>query len=367
MTPERWREVRAVFAQALERELAKRAAFLDEACGNDAALRQEVESLLRADAGASGYLEPPAARSRAQADLQARLAAALSAHYRLERELGRGGMATVYLAHDLRHDRPVALKVLHPELAEALSPEPRFLREIRTAARLEHPHILPVLDSGAAQGLLWYTMPYVEGESLRARLDCEGQLPVEEAVRLAREVADALEYAHAHGVVHRDIKPENILLSGGHARVADFGIAKAVEAAGGETLTVSGVLVGTPAYMSPEQGAGERELDGRSDVYSLGCVLYEMLAGEPLWSGPSPVAVIAQRITESSRPLGALREGVPTAVEQAITQALARSPADRFQTVAEFAKALAGAAAESTPALAPQASAVPTASRPPAG
>jgi len=364
MTPERWREVRAVFAQVLEREPAKRAAFLDEACGNDAALRQEVESLLRADAGASGYLEPPAARSGAQADLQDRLAAALSAHFRLERELGRGGMATVYLAHDLRHDRPVALKVLHPELAEALSPERRFLREIRTAARLEHPHILPVLDSGAAQGLLWYTMPYVEGQSLRTRLDCEGQLNVEEAVRLTREVADALAYAHAQGVVHRDIKPENILLSGGHARVTDFGIAKAVEAAG-ETLTVSGVLVGTPAYMSPEQGAGEHELDGRSDIYSLGCVLYEMLAGEPLWSGPSPLAVVAQRITESSRPLGALREGVPAAVEQAVTQALARSPAHRFQTAGEFAQALAGAAAESTPALARQAPAVPMASRPP--
>src|SRR6476661_1232053 len=311
MTPERWREVRAVFAQALEREPAKRAAFLDEACGNDAALRQELESLLRADAGASGYLEPPAARSLALADLQDRLAAALSAHYRLERELGRGGMATVYLAHDLRHDRPVALKVLHPELAEALSPERRFLREIRTAARLEHPHILPVLDSGGAQGLLWYTRPYVDGESLRARLDREGQLPVEEAVRLAREVADALECAHAHDVVHRDIKPENILLSGGHARVADFGIAKAVEAAGGETLTVSGVLVGTPAYMSPEQGAGERELDGRSDVYSLGCVLYEMLAGEPLWSGPTPLAVIGRRFAESPSPLEGARAGLP--------------------------------------------------------
>jgi len=365
MTPERWREVRAVFAQALERGLAKRAAFLDEACGKDAALRQEVESLLRADAAASGYLEPPAVRSLAQADPQVRLAAALSAHYRLERELGRGGMATVYLAHDLRHDRPVALKMLRPELAEALSPERRFLREIRTAARLEHPHILPVLDSGATEGLLWYTMPYVEGESLRTRLDSEGQLPVVEAVRLAREVADALEHAHAHGVVHRDIKPENILLSGGHARVADFGIAKAVEAAGGETLTVSGVLVGTPAYMSPEQGAGERPLDGRSDVYSLGCVLYEMLAGAPLWSGRSPLAVIAQRITESSRPLGAFREGVPAAVEQAVTRALARSPADRFQTAAEFGLALAGAAAASTTALASQVPAVPTASRPP--
>src|SRR6478752_3647671 len=196
MTPERWREVRAVFAQALEREPAKRAAFLDEACGNDAALRQELESLLRADAGASGYLEPPAARSLALADLQDRLAAALSAHYRLERELGRGGMATVYLAHDLRHDRPVALKVLRPELAASLGPE-RFLQEIRIAARLQHPHILPVHDSGEAAGRLWYTMPYVEGESLRQRIRREGQLPLDQAVGIALQVLSALGYAHA--------------------------------------------------------------------------------------------------------------------------------------------------------------------------
>jgi serine/threonine-protein kinase len=366
MTPERWHEVKAVVEQALERVPAERGAFLDEACGQDAALRQEVESLLKADAGASGFLEPSAAQSLAEADLHDRLAAALSGRYRLRSELGRGGMATVYLAQDLRHDRLVALKVLHPELAEALGPERRFLREIKTAARLEHPHILPVLDSGETQGLLWYTMPYVEGESLRDRLRREVQLPVEEAVRLTREVADALAYAHAHGVLHRDIKPENILLSGGHARVADFGIAKALEAAGGETLTVSGVLVGTPAYMSPEQAAGERELDGRSDVYSLGCVLYELLAGEPPWRGPTPLAVIAHRFTQNPPPLGAAREGVPAGLEQAVTKALARTPADRFHTTVEFAQALAVAAATPPPALAPQALAVSTVTGPPA-
>jgi hypothetical protein len=214
MTPERWQQVRAVMEQALELAPAERSAFLDQACRGDAALHREVEALLRIDAGATGFLEPPAAVSVPEAELLERFTAALADRYHIERELGRGGMATVYLAQDLRHDRPVALKLLHPELAEALGAARRFLHEIRTAARLEHPHILPVLDSGETQGLLWYTMPYVEGESLRTRLDREGALPIEEAVRLAREVADALPYAHVHGVLHRDIKPENILLSG---------------------------------------------------------------------------------------------------------------------------------------------------------
>jgi eukaryotic-like serine/threonine-protein kinase len=278
----------------------------------------------------------------------------LAERYTLERELGHGGMATVYLARDLRHDRPIALKVLHPELTEAIGPEQRFLREIRTAARLEHPHILPVLDSGEADGQLWYTMPYVEGESLRDRLRREVQLPVEEAVRLVRETADALEYAHAHGIVHRDIKPENILLSAGHVRVADFGIAKALEIAGGETLTMTGLLVGTPAYMSPEQAAGEHELDGRSDIYSLGCVLYELLAGEPLWSGPTPRAVLGRRFAESPRPLEAARAGLPEALEQAVTRAVARSPAERFQSAGEFRDALAGASVAPPPGSASQ-------------
>src|SRR5829696_1230475 len=211
-------------------------------------------------------------------DLPDHLRAVLADRYRIERELGRGGMATVYLAEDLRHDRSVALKVLHPELAATLGPE-RFLREIRLTARLDHPHILPVFDSGEAAGLLWYTMPYVEGESLRDRLRREGQLPLEDALRIAREVADALDCAHQQGIIHRDIKPENILLARGHARVADFGVARAVEAAGAGQLTETGLAVGTPAYMSPEQASGS-PVDARSDLYALGCVLYETLAGE---------------------------------------------------------------------------------------
>ncbi|HET6577482.1 MAG TPA: serine/threonine-protein kinase, partial [Gemmatimonadales bacterium] len=282
----------------------------------------------------------------------ASLADALRHHFTIEHELGRGGMATVYLAQDLRHHRLVALKVLDPALAVGLGPE-RFRREIETAARLEHPHILPVLDSGEAQSWLWYTMPYVEGESLRGRLERTGALPLEEALRLTGEAADALDCAHRHGVVHRDIKPENILLSGGHARVADFGIAQALEAAGGERLTGTGLTVGTPAYMSPEQGAGAHTLDGRSDIYSLGCVLFELLTGEPPFSGRTPQAVIARRFVEGPPPVSLLRAGVPADVEQAVTRALAREPVDRFQTAAEFAEALAGARTGTAPTAAP--------------
>jgi eukaryotic-like serine/threonine-protein kinase len=273
-----------------------------------------------------------------------RLQAALAARYRIERELGRGGMATVYLAHDLKHDRPVALKVLHPELAASLGPE-RFLHEIRIAARLQHPHVLPVFDSGeagtreAGGGQLWYTMPFVEGESLRDRLRRELQLPVEEAVRLAREVADALDHAHSEGVIHRDVKPENILLSRGHALVADFGVAKALQVGGGDKLTETGLTVGTPAYMSPEQASGG-PVDGRSDVYALGCVLYEMLAGELPFTGPTPQAIIARRFTEEARPLRHVREAVPLSLDRAISKALAKVPADRFATAARFAEAL---------------------------
>ena len=247
-------------------------------------------------------------------------------------------MATVYLARDTRHKRAVALKVLHPELGAMLGTE-RFLREVETAAGLQHPHILPVFDSGEAAGRLWYTMPYVGGESLRDRLKREVQLPVEDAVRLTREVAEALDYAHRHGVVHRDIKPDNILLTEGHVSVADFGLAKALEAGGADQLTQTGMTVGTPQYMSPEQAAAG-PVDARSDIYSLGCMLYEMLAGEPPYLGRSAQAIAAKRLLDPVPRLRTLRDNVPEILEQAVTRALARAPADRFPTAAEFARAL---------------------------
>src|SRR5262245_3178939 len=275
------------------------------------------------------------------ADVLSRLQASLGDRYRVERELGRGGMATVFLAHDLRHDRPVALKVFHPQLGDALGE--RFLREIRVAARLGHPHILTVHDSGDADGLLWYTMPVVDGESLRQRLTREGPLPLEDAVRIGRSVAEALDFAHTHGVVHRDIKPENILLFRGEPMVADFGIALAVNAAGQERLTQTGFSLGTPAYMSPEQTLGGGPVDGRSDIYSLGCVVYETLSGEPPFTGPSPQAVVAKRLTTAPVPISALRD-VPQGLERAVQKALARNPADRYATAGDFARALADAA-----------------------
>src|SRR5438094_150984 len=230
-----------------------------------------------------------------QADERDRLCAALADHYAIERELGHGGMAIVYLARDVKHDRPVALKVLRPELAASLGTD-RFLREINLAARLTHPHILPLHHSGEAAGLLYYVMPCVEGESLRDRRARERQLPLEDAVQIGREVADALSYAHAQGVVHRAIKPENILLESGHAVVSDFGIARAINAAAGDKLTETGLAVGTPLYMSPEQGVGSTELDGRSDIYSLGCMLYEMLAGQPPFVGPTAESIVRQHL-----------------------------------------------------------------------
>ncbi len=267
------------------------------------------------------------------------LRSALAERYTIDRELGRGGMATVYLAHDLRHDRPVGLKVLHPDLANALGPE-RFQREIRLAARLQHPHILTVLDSGDAAGQLWFAMPYVEGESLRNRLDREKQLPVAEAVRIASEAAHGLDYAHRHGVVHRDIKPENLLLTeDGNTMVADFGIARALSA-GGERLTQTGTSLGTAAYMSPEQAAGESDVDARSDIYSLGIVLYEMLVGETPFAAPTPQATIARRFTDTPRAVRESRETVPEHIEQAVQTALARTAADRFTSARAFADAL---------------------------
>ena len=278
------------------------------------------------------------------------LRSALADRYAIERELGRGGMATVYLAHDLKHDRQVALKVLHSELAATLGPE-RFQREIKLAARLQHPHILTVHDSGEIAGQLWFTMPLVEGESLRDRLRRETQLPVEDALRIATDAARALQYAHDHGVVHRDIKPENLLLTkDGSTLVADFGIARALRG-GGDALTQTGLTVGTPAYMSPEQASGG-PVDARSDVYSLGTVLYEMLAGERPFVGPTPQAEIARRFTDVARPLHTLRDTIPPPVEEAVAKALAKTPADRFQTAADLLRALS-AQAPTVPMLTP--------------
>ena len=268
-----------------------------------------------------------------------RLAKALSSSYRLERELGQGGMATVYLAHDLKHDRDVAIKVLHPDLGAALGGE-RFLSEIRTTARLQHPHILPLLDSGDADGLLYYVMPLVTGETLRARLERERQLPIADAVRIAREVASALDYAHRQNVIHRDIKPENILLHDGSALVADFGIALAVQSAGGQRMTQTGLSLGTPSYMSPEQAMGERTIDARSDVYALGAVTYEMLVGDPPYTGSTVQAIVAKVLTERPSNPSSVRDTIPRHVEATVLHALAKLPADRFATAAEFAHAL---------------------------
>ncbi len=273
---------------------------------------------------------------------QERLAAALADRYRIERELGAGGMATVYLAHDLKHDRDVAIKVLHPDLGAALGGE-RFLAEIRTTARLQHPHILPLLDSGEADALLYYVMPLVTGETLRARLEREKQLPIAEAVRIAREVASALDYAHRQHVIHRDIKPENILLHDGSALVADFGIALAVQSAGGARMTQTGLSLGTPQYMSPEQAMGERAIDARSDIYALGAVTYEMLAGDAPFTGSSVQAIVAKVLNSEPERLSMLRKTIPPHVEAAVLTALAKLPADRFASAAEFAAALATA------------------------
>ena len=270
------------------------------------------------------------------------LSAALADRYRIDRELGVGGMATVYLAHDLKHDRDVAIKVLHPDLAAALGAE-RFLTEIRTTANLQHPHILPLHDSGEAGGFLFYVMPFIDGETLRARLTRMRLLPIPEAMLIAREVADALAYAHGRGVIHRDIKPENILLQGGHALVADFGIALAVQSAGGSRMTQTGLSLGTPQYMSPEQAMGERATDARTDVYALGAVTYEMLTGDPPFTGSTVQAIVAKVLTDRPTPIRTTRDTVPAHVEAAVMTALAKLPADRFEGAKAFADALGDA------------------------
>ncbi len=275
-------------------------------------------------------------------DQLVRLTAALADRYEIDRELGAGGMATVYLAEDLKHNRKVAVKVLKPELAVAIGAE-RFLAEIKTTANLQHPHILALHDSGGVNGTVFYVMPYVEGESLRDRLDREKQLPIDDALRIAGEVADALQYAHERGVIHRDIKPENILLQRGHAVVADFGIALAASKTGGSRMTETGMSLGTPTYMSPEQAMGAREVDSRTDIYSLGCVVYEMLVGEPPFVGPTAQSIVAKVITEAPKSLTGQRRTVPPHVDDAIRTALEKLPADRFATAALFAESLKNA------------------------
>ena len=396
MTPERWRQISEVAASAMELTGDERAAFLDKACKADSELRREVERLLGEDEHAGGFLQHPGAvwevalgqmlgrgRAEQQADAVSvegelpgdlgrppafswhaldvdgvavrqhldRLNAALSDRYAIERPLGSGGMAVVYLAEDLKHRREVALKVLRPELASALGKE-RFLREIRLVARLTHPHILPLHDSGEADGLLYYVMPYAKGFSLRVRLQRERLLPLEDVIEIARAVAAALDYAHRHDVVHRDIKPENIMIHDGVAMVTDFGIGKALSTAA-DNLTVPGGAIGTPAYMSSEQVAGDTQLDGRADIYSLACVTYEMLVGK----GPyTAEAALSKQPTDPVPHVTAYRQSVPATLDQAIAKAMAYFSRERFDTAADFARALTttSIAPTATPRLTPR-------------
>jgi hypothetical protein len=344
MTPERWRVIDAILRASLSCEPAQRDAFVAEACGDDKDLRREVASLLAVHDRVGDFLSRPAAeilpRGIAPPSLTGRLATALAGRYQIEREIGRGGMATVHLARDLRHGRWVAIKVLREELAAAVGAD-RFLEEIRVTASLQHPHILPLFDSGSAEGLVWYVMPFIEGETLRSRLARERRLPVEDALQLVREMADALEYAHRHGVVHRDVKPENVLLQSGHALVADFGIALALENAGGARLTRTGITLGTPSYMAPEQAAGDRPIDARTDVYALGAVLHEMLAGESPFAAASHQVMPRNAMHEPAIALAARRADVSPSLDAAVRRALAKNPDDRFPSAAAFAEALA--------------------------
>ena len=351
LAPSRWRELEPLLDVALDHEPAGRDAFLAHVATTDPALAAELATLLRniTSHGSPSLLDRSAAGVFASLlgddseFVAGMFAEALAGRYKVIRRIGAGGMATVYLAHDIRHDRDVAIKVLHPDIGAVLGGS-RFLTEIHTTARLQHPHILPLLDSGEADGRLYYVMPLVTGETLRSRLERERQLPIADAVLIAREVADALSAAHALGIIHRDIKPENILLQGGHALVADFGIALAVQTAGGQRVTQTGMSLGTPLYMSPEQAMGERAIDARSDIYALGAVLYEMLAGEPPFTGLSLQAIMARVMTERPTPLSTLRETVSPGIDAAVLTALAKFPADRFATAAQFSEALVRAA-----------------------
>jgi len=342
MTPERWRDVDVILQQALACDPGLRDAFVADACASDEELLREVSSLLAAHDPDDEFLERPAAEGlgvlAAPARLTERLAIALAGRYDIEREVAHGGMATVFVARDVRHDRRVAIKVLREEVAAAVGAE-RFLAEIRVTASLQHPHILPLFDSGGADRLLWYAMPFVDGETLRSRLQRERRLPVDEAVRIVREMADALDHAHSHGLVHRDVKPENVLLQGGHALVADFGIALALEHAGGERLTRTGVALGTPQYMAPEQASGGT-IDARADVYALGTVLHEMLVGESPFSASSRAAVLWRVRNEPATALATHRLDVAPFLDAAVQRALAKRPEDRFPSAAAFAAAL---------------------------
>ncbi len=354
----RWQEVSGIVDEALDLPVEQRARFLARACPSDD-LRREVDRFLAACEQSGGFLDGAATsfagpllanaespRSQDEATALALLRDALAGRYTIEHDIGRGGMALVYLARDVRLNREVAVKLLRPEIAATLGAE-RFLREIETTARLTHPNILPLLDSGEAQGLLYFVMPFVTGETLRDRLDREHRFTQAEAVRIAFEVADALEYTHRHDVLHRDLKPENVLLANGRAVIADFGIACAINRAAvrsahgsrSEPLTATGYSLGTPGYMSPEQAAGSRTLDGRSDIYALGCMLYEMLAGKPPFSGPT-AAVVRQHLSAPAPVLADIRADVDPAITRAVARAMAKSPADRFATMHEFANAL---------------------------
>ncbi|HUQ20594.1 MAG TPA: protein kinase [Gemmatimonadaceae bacterium] len=337
LTPERWERLQPYIDSALDLPAGQRAEYIEQVCAGDPELRGELERLL-AECERGDSLIDRAATERFSLLLEDRrpMPRVLGDRYDVEREIGRGGMATVFRAQDRKHDRPVAIKVLRHEIAASVGPE-RFLREIRTAARLQHPHIMPLHDSGEADGLLYYVMPYSRGETLRERLEREKQFSLDEALRLSREVAGALDHAHGDGIVHRDIKPENIFLSGGHALVMDFGIARAVSANTGETaITFAGFAVGTPSYMSPEQGAAEQTIDGRADVYALGCVLYEMLTGHPPFMGASAQEIIARHSIDPVPSVRTSRPDIPLSVEHAISKALAKQPAARFPTASAF-------------------------------
>jgi serine/threonine-protein kinase len=346
MSPERWRLIEVVFQGALACTADQRESFLKDACGDDDAMRREALSLLAAhESMTESFLERPAGSALPPNErTAAALANALDGRYAIEREIAHGGMATVYLARDLRHDRSVAIKVMRDEIAAAVGAQ-RFLEEIRVTASLQHPHVLPLYDSGSAGGLLWYVMPFADGETLRSRLERERRLPIEDALQIAREIAEALEHAHARGVVHRDIKPENVLLQGGHSLVADFGIALALERAGGERLTRTGLTLGTPQYMSPEQARGERALDARVDVYALGAVLHEMLVGEAPFAAESRQVMLQRILKEPAKSLATRRPEVAPWLDAAVQRSLAKRAEDRFPSATAFATALVAPAA----------------------